>query len=62
VAIPISVHPVFLTVTYSLVHTPPLQFATNLQVTVFAWDANGAPAPNVSVHLRCRVPAAALIF
>ncbi len=61
VATPISAHPFFLTVTYSLVHTPPFPFATNLQVTVFAWDANGAPAPNVSVHLRCRVPAGALI-
>jgi len=61
VATPISGHPFFLTVTYSLVHTPPFPFATNLQVTVFAWDANGAPAPNVPIHFRCRVPAGILI-
>ena len=28
---------------------------TDVQVTVFAWDAKGNPAPSVLVHWRCRV-------
>ena len=28
---------------------------TDVQITLFAWDHTGKPAPNVSVHWRCRV-------
>ena len=41
-----------MTMTHSLVNTP----ATDVQITVFAWDANGAPAPNVVFDWRCLVP------
>ena len=61
VATPVSATPFFLTVTHSLVITPPLTFATNVQIDIFAWGANGAPAPNVVVNWRCRVPTSPLI-
>lgn len=56
VATAASATPVFLTVTHSLVITPPNTSATNVQINIFSWDANGAPAPNVTVNWRCRVP------
>ena len=62
VATPVSRSPAFVTVTNSLVFTPPNSpFATNVQLTMFAWDANGAPAPNVTINWRCRVPASIFI-
>jgi hypothetical protein len=56
VVTPRSMSPFFLTMTYSLVYTPPSPYANNVQITVFAWDANGSPAPDVEFHWRCRVP------
>jgi hypothetical protein len=56
VATAVSASPFFLTVTHSLVITPPNTTATNVQINIFSWDANGAPAPNVTVNWRCRVP------
>ena len=56
VATPISTTPVCVTVTHTLVVTPPATWATNVQINIFAWDAKGAPAPNVTVYWRCRVP------
>ncbi|HTP31841.1 MAG TPA: hypothetical protein VMJ75_06685 [Candidatus Acidoferrales bacterium] len=41
--------PFYVTATHALVGT------TDVQITLFAWDAKGSPAPNVSVHWRCRV-------
>jgi hypothetical protein len=61
VATAVSSSPIFVTVTHSLVITPPNTSATNVQINVFAWDANGAPAPNVTVNWRCRVPTQAII-
>lgn len=61
VATPVSASPFFLTVTHSLVITPPLTSATNVQINIFAWDAKGAPAPNVVVNWRCRVPTITII-
>jgi len=49
-ATPISQKPFFLTVMHKLVNNN-----TDLEITVFAWDANGAPAPNVAFNWRCRV-------
>ena len=45
-----STSPFFLTTTHALVNNE-----TDVQITVFAWDANGAAAPNVTVDWRCRV-------
>lgn len=49
-ATPISQKPFFLTVTHKLVNN-----GTDVEITVFAWDANGAPAPGVTFNWRCRV-------
>ncbi len=62
VATPRSASPFFLTMTYSLVFPPNSQFATNLQITVFAWDANGAAAPDVQFDWRCRVRSTVVIL
>jgi hypothetical protein len=55
VATPRSTTPSFLTVIHSLVNTGPLNAATDVEITVFTWDANGAAAPNVTFDWRCRV-------
>ncbi|MEK6304668.1 MAG: hypothetical protein AABO41_28635 [Acidobacteriota bacterium] len=54
VATPRSITPCFLTVTHSLVNTDALK-AVDVEIKVFTWDANGAPAPNVTFDWRCRV-------
>jgi hypothetical protein len=50
VATPKSERPFFLTTTCALNAN-----ASDLQITVFAWDANGDAAPNVGFDWRCRV-------
>jgi hypothetical protein len=45
-----STTPFYVTTTHTLVGG-----GTDLQITVFAWDAKGSPAPNVTVHWRLRV-------
>jgi hypothetical protein len=49
VATPFSDKPFFLTLTQSLVNN-----GTDIEIKVFAWDANGAAAPNVTFNWRCR--------
>jgi hypothetical protein len=49
-ATPISQKPFFLTVMQALVNN-----GADVEITVFAWDANGAPAGNVAFNWRCRV-------
>ena len=44
-----STTPFYVTTTHTLVG------GTDVQITLFAWDAKGSPAPNVTVHWRCRV-------
>jgi hypothetical protein len=62
VATPRSTTPFFLTVTHSLVNPSPFGTATDVQITVFTWDANGAAAPNVTFDWRCRVDIPNLVF
>jgi len=62
VATPASAQPSFLTITHSLVVNPPFTSPTDVQINVFSWDANGAPAPNVLFNFRCRVPAFPIIL
>lgn len=50
VATPFSSTPCFLTVVHSLLNN-----GADVEIKVFAWDANGAAAPNVSFNWRCRV-------
>ena len=44
-----STTPFYVTTTHTLVG------GNDVQITLFAWDAKGNPAPNVPVHWRCRV-------
>ena len=61
VATPVSTTPFYVTVTHSLITTPPSTFVQNVPINIFAWDAKGAPAPNVGVNWRCRVPTYVII-
>jgi hypothetical protein len=56
VATPRSETPFFLTMTHALNNT-----ANDVQITVFAWDSNGTPAPNVIFDWRCRVVSVQII-
>lgn len=56
VATPISAKPFFLTVMQAFVNN-----GTDVEITVFSWDANGAPAPNIAFNWRCRVEHATII-
>ena len=47
---PISQKPVFATVMHKLINSD-----TDVEITVFSWDPNGAPAPGVTFNWRCRV-------
>lgn len=49
-ATPISEKPFFMTVMQKLLNN-----GTDVEITVFSWDANGAPAPNIAFNWRCRV-------
>lgn len=50
VATPNSPTPCFLTSQHSFIENN-----TDVEITVFAWDANGAATPNISFDWRCRV-------
>jgi hypothetical protein len=45
-----SATPIFVTTTHALINN-----ATDVQITIFAWDANGVAAPNVGFNWRCRL-------
>jgi hypothetical protein len=63
VVTPLSETPFLTTMTYALVPNPQNpQFFNDLQITVFAWDTNGAPAANVGFHWRCRLVANPIIL
>lgn len=51
VATPLSSEPFFVTVRHAL-----LPDSKDVEITVFAWDANGKAAPNIAFDWRCRVP------
>jgi hypothetical protein len=50
IATPFSSKPFFLTVTHTLVNN-----GLDVEIKVFAWDANGAAASDVPFNWRCRV-------
>jgi hypothetical protein len=55
VATPRAERPLFLTATYSLVpQGADPNISPDVQITVFSWDPNGVPAPNVDFDWRCR--------
>jgi hypothetical protein len=51
-----SASPFFVTTTHTMVVDPnnPQSF-NDVEITVYAWDAKGAPAAGVAVDWRCRV-------
>lgn len=55
VVTPTSSEPRFATVLHSLVKNDKDK-AVDVEMQVFTWGANGAPAPNTSFNWRCRVP------
>jgi hypothetical protein len=55
-ATPRAETPCYATTTAILVPNPAVPGAFNdVQLTLFTWNRNGAPAPNVSVDWRCRL-------
>ncbi len=50
VATPNSANPFFLTVQHSIVDN-----ATDVEITISTWDANGVAAPQIAFDWRCRV-------
>ncbi|MGC1483548.1 MAG: hypothetical protein WA789_07140 [Candidatus Acidiferrum sp.] len=57
VVTPRSSSPSFATQTHALINSN-----TDVQITVYTWDANGNPAPNVAFDWRCRVVSEPIIF
>jgi len=47
----------YTTVTYSFINND-----SDLQITVFAWDARGGAAPNIPFDWRCRVGAVQFVL
>jgi hypothetical protein len=55
VATPLAESPIFLTMTHSLISQgQDPSFQPDVQMTVFAWNTDGFPAPNVVFDWRCR--------
>jgi hypothetical protein len=55
VATPLAENRTFLTMTYSLIpQGPDPSIHPDVQMTVFTWNADGSPAPNVVFNWRCR--------
>jgi hypothetical protein len=51
-----SANPFFATATCTLVADPNNPASMNdLQITLYAWDANGRPASEVFIDWRCRL-------
>ncbi|HKD69470.1 MAG TPA: hypothetical protein VKB84_21705 [Candidatus Binataceae bacterium] len=58
-----STTPFFVTTTHSLVQDDPANpLSSDVQITVFTWNASGAPAPNVTFDWRCRAVSNTIIF
>jgi hypothetical protein len=55
VATPLGESRTFLTMTYSLIpQGPDPSIHPDVQMTVYAWNTDGSPAPNVVFNWRCR--------
>lgn len=58
-----SEKPFFVTTHVALVPDPNNPASNNdLKITLFAWDANGAAAPSVSIDWRCRLVSLPIIL
>ncbi len=57
IATPLSSEPYFLTLKHALVVPDPSNPNLNdVEITVYAWDADGKAAPSIAFDWRCRVP------
>ncbi len=56
-----STKPFFVTTTHALVD-PNDFLRSDVEITVFGWDANERPAPGLSFHWRCRVQTGIVIL
>lgn len=56
-----SANPVFVTATHALVNPTDIR-RSDVEITIHSWDSNGAAAPNVSFHWRCRVYSVSIIL
>ena len=54
VATPRGSAPVFLTAEHAIVTVTVGGISKDIEITVYAWDSNGNPAPNVGFDWRCR--------
>lgn len=62
-ATPKAASPCFLTLTHELVKDPNNpNFFNDVRINAFAWDANGAAAPNIAFDWRCRVVSHTIIL
>jgi hypothetical protein len=58
-----SSNPFFVTATLTLVKDPNTASSNHdVQITLYAWDAAGNPAPSVSIDWRCRVVSLPIIL
>ena len=58
-----SSSPFFVTATLTLVKDPNNPASNNdVEITLYAWDAAGKPAPSVSIDWRCRVVSLPIIL
>jgi len=55
VATPLVSKPCYLTINRSLVINPDTGFGIDVEIEVFTWNNNGAPAPGIPFDWRCRV-------
>jgi hypothetical protein len=54
IATPRGSLPLFLTAEYTFVTDPGTSQASDIEITVYAWDSNGNPAPDIAFDWRCR--------
>ncbi len=61
VVTPTSSNACFATVKHLLVKNEKNE-VVDVEIEMFTWDVIGAPAPNISVNWRCRVPIQLILF
>ncbi len=54
IATPRGSIPLLLTAEYTFMTDPGTSQASDIEITVYAWDSNGNPAPDIAFDWRCR--------
>jgi hypothetical protein len=60
-ATPSASDPFYVTTAHTLIDSNDL-LKSDVEITVFGWDRQGNPAPNLAIHWRCRVQSAIIIL